>query len=110
MSHEDNVVAKTPKEFEYKKRKSARGMRHQVTAFAIMIFFTFIAFAMVQSGFSANLIGPMILLMAVVQVILQFYYFMHWDEKGSGTAQFFMYSAFLVAFTMVLAFVTIVWW
>lgn len=110
MSHEETLVAKTPKEFEYKRRKSARAMRNQVSAFAIMIFFTFAAFAMVQAGFSANLIGPMILLMAAVQVALQFYFFMHWDERGTGIQQFFMYSALLVAFTMVLAFVTIIWW
>lgn len=110
MSHEENIVTRTPKEFEYKKRMAARAMRKQVSAFAMMIFFTFIAFATVQAGFSSNLVGPVILLLAAVQVGLQLYFFMHWDEKKTGMYQFFMYSALLVAFTMVLAFVTIVWW
>ncbi|GEK32670.1 cytochrome c oxidase subunit IVB [Kurthia sibirica] len=110
MSHEIEIVSKSPKEFAYAKKKSAEAMRNQVTAFAIMIFFTFIAFALVMAGFSPTLVVPVILLLAVVQVILQLYFFMHWSEKGHGIPQFFMYSGALVAFTMVLAFVTIIWW
>lgn len=110
MSHEESLVTRTPNEFEYKKRQSAKAMRKQVTAFALMIFFTFVAFALVQAGFPSNFVGPVILLLAGVQVGLQLYFFMHWDEKDTGIFQFFMYSALLVAFTMVLAFVTIVWW
>lgn len=110
MSQEEGFVSRTPKEFEYKKRQSAKAMRKQVSAFSLMIFFTFIAFALVQAGFPSNLVGPIILLLAAVQVGLQLYFFMHWDEKDTGIFQFFMYSALLVAFTMVLAFVTIVWW
>lgn len=110
MSEETTLTPRTEKEFEYDCKRAARGMRKQVAAFAMMILFTFVAFAAVQAGFPANFIGPVILLLAGVQVALQFYFFMHWDEKGSGTAQFFMYSAILVAFTMVLTFVTIIWW
>lgn len=110
MSQDIDIVSKSPKEFAYSKKKAAEGMRNQVTVFAIMIFFTFIAFGLVMAGYSSTLVVPVILLLAVLQVILQLYYFMHWNEKGHGIPQFFMYSGALVAFTMVLAFVTIVWW
>ena len=85
-------------------------MRNQVTVFAIMIFLTFIAFAAVHAGFSLYLVVPLILLFAGVQVALQLYYFMHLSAKGTGLIQFFMYSAVIVAFTMILTFITIIWW
>ena len=50
------------------------------------------------------------MLFAAVQVGLQLYYFMHMNEKGHGTAIMFMYVGALLAFLVVLTFVTIVWW
>ena len=65
------------------KKKSAEEMRHQVVSFALMIFLTLIAFAAVAiKGFSAWFIVPFHLLLAVVQVIFQLYYFMHMNHKG----------------------------
>lgn len=109
MSHDVHVEARSDAEYQYSRRRAAQAMRNQVTVFAVMIFLTFIAFAAVQAGFSAYLVLPVILLLAGIQVGLQLYYFMHLSEKGTGLIQFFMYSAILVAFTMLLAFVTIVW-
>lgn len=109
MSHDVHVEARSDAEYQYSRRRADQAMRNQVTVFAVMIFLTFIAFAAVQAGFSAYLVFPIILLLAGIQVGLQLYYFMHLSEKGTGLIQFFMYSAVLVAFTMLLAFVTIVW-
>ncbi|MCW1926823.1 cytochrome c oxidase subunit IVB [Bhargavaea beijingensis] len=110
MAHDIEIIEKTPAEFAYKKRRSDRMMRSQLTMFALMIFMTLISFAAVQAGFSAYFVVPVVLLLAAVQVGLQLYYFMHMSEKGHGLVSFFMYGGMLLAFLTVLAFVTIIWW
>ena len=109
MSHDVHVEPRSEAEYKQSRRQAGQAMRNQVTVFAIMIFLTFIAFAAVQAGFSAYLVIPIVLLFAGVQVGLQLYYFMHLSEKGTGIMQFFMYSSVIVAFTMILAFITIIW-
>lgn len=109
MTHDVHVKARNEAEYKQSRRQAGLAMRNQVTVFAIMIFLTFIAFAAVQAGMSVYLVTPLILLFAGVQVALQLYYFMHLSEKNTGLMQFFIYGGVIVAFTMVLAFVTIVW-
>lgn len=73
----------------YRKRKSAEEMRHQVITFALMIFLTLVAFVAVAypKTFSPIFSVPFILLLAVVQVIFQLYYFMHMSHKGHEAKQ-----------------------
>jgi cytochrome c oxidase subunit IV len=98
-------------DIEYRRKKSAEEMRHQVISFALMIFLTLIAFAVVAvKGFSAWFIVPFILLLAIVQVIFQLYYFMHMSHKGHEAPSLFLYSGLLVGLVTVLAFTTIIWW
>jgi cytochrome c oxidase subunit 4 len=98
-------------DIEYRRKKSAEEMRHQVVSFALMIFLTLIAFATVAiKGFSAWFIVPFILLLAIVQVIFQLYYFMHMSHKGHEAPSLFLYSGLLVGLITVLAFTTIIWW
>jgi cytochrome c oxidase subunit 4 len=98
-------------DIEYRRKKSAEEMRHHVVSFALMIFLTLIAFAAVSiKGFSAWFIVPFILLLAVVQVIFQLYYFMHMSHKGHEAPSLFLYSGLLVGLVTVLAFSTIIWW
>jgi cytochrome c oxidase subunit 4 len=98
-------------DIEYRRKKSAEEMRHQIVSFALMIFLTLIAFAAVAiKGFSAWFIVPFILLLAVVQVIFQLYYFMHMSHKGHEAPSLFLYSGLLVGLVTVLAFSTIIWW
>jgi cytochrome c oxidase subunit IV len=98
-------------DIEYRRKKSAEEMRHQVVSFALMIFLTLIAFAVVAiKGFSAWFIVPFILLLAIVQVIFQLYYFMHMSHKGHEAPSLFLYSGLLVGLVTVLAFTTIIWW
>lgn len=97
--------------FEYRKKKSAKAMQHQVISFVLMIFLTIVAFIAVGSGnLPASFVKPFILLLATVQVLFQLYYFMHANEKGHAFPMTFMYSAIFVAFITVLAFMTIIWW
>lgn len=98
-------------DIEYRRKKSAEEMKHQVVSFALMIFLTLIAFATVAiKGFSAWFIVPFILLLAIVQVIFQLYYFMHMSHKGHEAPSMFLYSGLLVGLITVLAFTTIIWW
>jgi cytochrome c oxidase subunit IV len=98
-------------DIEYRRKKNAEDMRYQVITFSLMIFLTLIAFAAVGFGdLSKWFTVPFILLLAVVQVIFQLYYFMHMSHKGHEAPQLFLYSGALVGFVTVLAFVTIVWW
>lgn len=96
---------------DYRRKKSAKEMQVQVITFALMIFLTIVAFIAVGTGdFSVKFIIPFILLLAVIQVGFQLYYFMHASQKGHELPMFFMYSAMIIAFVTVLAFVTIIWW
>jgi len=98
-------------DIKYRKRKNAEEMRYQVISFALMIFLTVIAFVAVgYDGFSSWFVVPFILLLAVIQVIFQLYYFMHMSHKGHELIAIFMFSGVVVAFVTVLAFLTIIWW
>ena len=88
-------------------------MRKQVVNFAIMIFLTFIAFAVVAAGFSVYLIAPLVLLLAGIQVVLQLYSFMHLEDQKThfvGVIEFFMWFGMMLVFTFILTFQTIIWW
>jgi len=98
-------------DIEYRRKKNAEEMRYQVVSFALMIFLTLIAFACVYfKGFTAWFTIPIIILLAVVQVIFQLYYFMHMSHKGHEAPSLFLYSGVLVGSITILAFSTIIWW
>lgn len=95
----------------YRRKKNKQDMKYQVVSFALMIGLTLVAFVSVgYEGFSPWFAVPVILLLAVVQVIFQLYYFMHMSHKGHEAPALFLYSGLLVALITVLAFVTIIWW
>lgn len=95
---------------EYRRKKSAEEMRHQVISFALMILFTVIAFIAVGSGLSAWFTVPFILLLAAVQVGFQLYYFMHMSHKGHEAVALFLYTGLFIGLVTILAFMTIIWW
>ncbi len=98
---------------EYDRRKNAVEMRKQVVNFAIMIFFTFIAFAVVVADFSPYFIKPIILLLAGVQVALQLYSFMHMGEKKAshiGVINTFVWIGAINCIYILPCFLTIIWW
>ncbi|WP_071459321.1 cytochrome c oxidase subunit IVB [Bacillus massilinigeriensis] len=95
----------------YRKKKNAEEMRHQVITFALMIFLTLVAFAAVgYADFSGWFVVPFILLLAIVQVIFQLYYFMHMSHKGHENPQLFLFTGVLVGAVTILAFMTVIWW
>jgi cytochrome c oxidase subunit 4 len=95
---------------KYRRKKNAEEMKHQVITFTLMIALTLIAFlAVAYDGFSHWFVKPFILLLAVVQVIFQLYYFMHMKHKGHDTISLFLYAGLTVGLATVLVFLTIVW-
>ena len=113
MSNDTPVVAKSQAQYEYDRHHNAVHMRKQVVNFAIMVFLTLIAFAVVAAGFSPYFIAPFVLLLAGIQVVLQLYAFMHLEDKKThfgGVISFFIWMGILIAFTFFLAFLTIIWW
>ena len=95
----------------YRRKKNKEEMKHQVVTFAMMIFFTIVAFIAVgYEGVGEWFKVPFIILLAVIQVIFQLYYFMHMSHKGHEAPKFFLFSGVFVAVLTVLALVTISWW
>ncbi|MDF2902543.1 MAG: cytochrome c oxidase subunit [Bacillus sp. (in: firmicutes)] len=111
MAHQQPSSGNPRVDIEYRRKKSAEEMKYQVVSFAIMIFFTLIAFSTVAyEDFSNWFRVPFILLLAVVQVIFQLYYFMHMNHKGHEAPKLFLYSGAVVGSVTVLTFMTIIWW
>lgn len=110
MTNEELNSGNPRVDYEYRRRKSAEEMKYQVISFVMMILLTLIAFGAVAADFSKWFTIPFILLLAVVQVIFQLYYFMHMSHKGHEAPQLFLYSGVLVGFLTLLTFFTIVWW
>lgn len=85
-------------------------MKHQIITFIMMIIMTLIAFAAIdlEEYVSPLFSLPLILLMAIIQVIYQLYYFMHMKHEGHRVISIFIYSGVLAVFVIVLSFLTIV--
>ncbi|SFA76068.1 MULTISPECIES: cytochrome c oxidase subunit IVB [unclassified Bacillus (in: firmicutes)] len=98
-------------DIEYRRKKSKEEMRYQLVSFSLMLFLTFVAFAAVGiEGFSGWFTVPFIILLAIVQVIFQLYYFMHMSHKGHEAPSLFLYSGLVVGLVTIWAFMTIIWW
>ncbi|QQZ08069.1 cytochrome c oxidase subunit IVB [Heyndrickxia vini] len=110
MTNEQINTGNPRVDYDYRRRKSAEEMKYQVVSFVLMILLTLIAFGAVAADLSKWFTIPVILLMAVVQVIFQLYYFMHMSHKGHEAPQLFLFSGALVGFLTLLTFFTIVWW
>lgn len=111
MSNEHINSVNHNNDLQYRRKKNAEEMKHQVITFALMIFLTLASFvAVAYDGFSPWFTIPFIVLLACVQVIYQLFYFMHMNHKGHEIPIIYMLSGIVIAFVTVLAFVTIIWW
>ncbi|OEH93917.1 cytochrome c oxidase subunit IVB [Bacillus solimangrovi] len=96
---------------EFRKQRNKDEMKQQVVVFSLMIFFTLIAFAAVAfEAITPIFTAPFILILAVVQVLFQLYYFMHMSHKGHEVPIIFIFGGVFTAIIMVAALCTIVWW
>lgn len=92
------------------RRKRKQELQHYWVSFAMMIGFTLLAFwAVSVKSLSTNFKSFFIIILAVVQVIYQLYYFMHLKDKEHGFPSIFIFSGALVALLTVITFLTIIW-
>lgn len=96
--------------FEYRKIKNRQEMNKQWFSFGLSIFLTIIAFiAVATEAIPVTFTIPFILLLAVIQVVFQLYYFMHMKHKGHETPAMFIWSGVLVAIVSIAGLTLLVW-
>ncbi|AIF43873.1 cytochrome c oxidase subunit IVB [Virgibacillus sp. SK37] len=95
----------------FQKKRNKEEMKKQLISFALMIGFTIIAFTLVATkAMDKMFIIPVILLLAVVQVAFQFYYFMHMKDKDHEFPSMMIYGGVWAAVLTVATLLTIAWW
>ncbi|HLS35842.1 MAG TPA: cytochrome c oxidase subunit IVB [Bacillota bacterium] len=105
----ENLNSEEMKAYEKEQRKEE--MQKQMISFALMILFTLIAFAIVASGtLSKMVVIPVLMVMCLIQVGFQFYYFMHMKEKGHGVPAALIYGGVWAALLTLAALGVISWW
>src|SRR5699024_5822233 len=97
MSESNNEVMSDVK-LRHVRRQRTKEMRMQLTSFG-----------MVALDFNATFITGAVLLFAFIQVVLQFYYFMHMKDKGHDFAKLFMVVGMYFAIAFCVTFIYIVW-
>lgn len=96
---------------EFHKQQHKEEMKKQLITFATMIIFTIIAFLIVGSGMMSKMLAiPLLLVLALVQVAFQFYYFMHMKDKGHEMVAVMIYGGVWAAVLTVAALSLIIWW
>ncbi|MDY0405994.1 cytochrome c oxidase subunit IVB [Virgibacillus sp. 179-BFC.A HS] len=96
---------------EYQKTKNKEELKGHLISFAMMIVATLIAFGIVASGVMGKIYAiPVLVLLAVVQVAFQFYYFMHLKEKGNSMTALLIYGGIWAAALTVTGLGAITWW
>lgn len=101
----------TNKVEEFQKKKNKEEMQKQLITFALMIGFTLVAFIIVVTGTMDKMVViPILLVLAIVQVIFQFYYFMHLKHAGHEMASVMIFGGVWAAFLAICALNVITWW
>lgn len=108
MGKYTNSVYKS--KLDYNKKKNKEEMQKQLITFGLMIIFTIVAFSLVLAGIDSLFVIPILIVLAVVQVGFQLYYFMHMSDKGHTMPALFLYSGGFIAFLTVLTLMVLVWW
>ncbi|MBM7598714.1 cytochrome c oxidase subunit 4 [Virgibacillus halotolerans] len=95
----------------FQKQKNKEELKKHLISFALMIVFTVIAFVIVASeSMEKMFVIPLIIIMAVVQVGFQFYYFMHLKERGHEMPAVMIYGGVWCALLTLAALGVITWW
>ncbi|BAC13396.1 cytochrome c oxidase subunit IVB [Oceanobacillus iheyensis] len=104
----DNMSTRKINSFQ--KAKNKEEMKKQIVTFALMIFFTLIAFFAVMLEIDKMFVIPLLLILAVVQIAFQFFYFMHMKDKGHEVPSQIIYGGIFVTMLVILTFTVITWW
>lgn len=100
-----NMSTETQGQVQYE--PSHGSVRVHVISFAIMIVLTVVAFVLVGAGIAPAVVVPVILALAVIQVVLQLYDFMHLKERGHSFPTLFITSGAL--FGLIFIVVMVLW-
>lgn len=106
----NHTSTKSGHHMEYERKQHREEMKQQVISFVMMILFTIVAFGMVLLEVNTYFMIPILLVLAIVQVAFQLYYFMHMKNKGHDMPALMIYGGAAVAFLTIITFATIVWW
>lgn len=92
------------------RNKRKRELQHYWVSFAMMILFTLLSFLTVSmKDINITFKSFFIIILALVQVIYQLYYFMHLKEKEHTFPSIFIFGGIFVAIMTVFTFMTIIW-
>ncbi|SHG88778.1 cytochrome c oxidase subunit IVB [Virgibacillus chiguensis] len=95
----------------FQKQKNKEEMKKQLITFALMIGFTIVAFSIVATNAMDKMFAvPLLLILALIQVGFQFYYFMHMKDRGHEFPAMMIYGGVFAALLTIAALVAIVWW
>lgn len=95
----------------FQKRKNKEEMKTQLITFSLMIAFTLVAFGIVVGDLMPKMfVVPTILLLAIIQVAFQLYYFMHMKNAGHEMPANMMYGGIWAAILTVAGLVGLTWW
>ncbi|WP_078595445.1 cytochrome C oxidase subunit IV family protein [Evansella clarkii] len=86
------------------KRKLRKEVKTQIIGFVLALFLTSISFISIASdAIPASFAIPFIFMLAVIQVVLQLYIFMHLNDRGNAWPNAMIWSAVVVAIPSVAA-------
>ncbi|WP_077325951.1 cytochrome c oxidase subunit IVB [Virgibacillus siamensis] len=95
----------------FQKEKNKEEMKKQLITFALMIIFTLIAFGIVISeAMDKMFVIPVLIILAVIQVGFQFYYFMHMKDKDHEIPSILIYGGIWAAILTLTGLGVITWW
>ncbi|WP_096269998.1 cytochrome c oxidase subunit IVB [Paucisalibacillus globulus] len=104
-------MANNTKSGEFQRQQNKEEMKKQLISFATMILFTILAFLIVGSGIMSKMFAiPLLLVLALIQVAFQFYYFMHMKDKGHEMVSVMIYGGVWAAILTVAALSLVIWW
>ena len=109
MEKHEPQLTRNQIELEMKAERS-RETQLQLISFALMIVLTLIAFGAVMAELMPHWAdGGFLIIMAIVQVYLQLYMFMHMNNKGNTWIKVMMGLGVFVALTIVATLRLLIW-
>lgn len=107
MAEDTNERTVTP----YHKQDNKDEFKKHLVSYVLMILFTLVAFAVVISDVMDKMFVMLLLIvLAIVQVGFQFYYFMHLKDKGHGPAAVIIYGGVWAAALALGGLILATWW
>jgi len=95
----------------YQKQENKDELKKHLVSFGLMILFTVVAFAVVIADIMDKTYAILFLIvLAIVQVAFQFYYFMHLKDKGHAPAAVLIYGGMWAAALALAGLGLSTWW